>query len=129
MKNKTTAAILAFFLGGLGVHRFYLGDNGLGLLYLLTCWTLIPACIAFFETFYFLLMNEQAFNRRYNMQAAGYFPAQQPQQMGQNVTVNLAGQAGGVDIADQLGKLNELRVAGAITDAEFNAQKHKLLSA
>ena len=27
MKDKTTAAILAFFLGGLGAHKFYLGKK------------------------------------------------------------------------------------------------------
>jgi TM2 domain-containing membrane protein YozV len=30
-KSKTTAALLCFFLGGLGIHRFYLGYNGLGI--------------------------------------------------------------------------------------------------
>lgn len=34
-KSKGTAALLAFFLGGLGVHRFYLGHNGIGVAQLL----------------------------------------------------------------------------------------------
>lgn len=29
-KSRTVASILGFFLGGLGVHRFYLGNIGLG---------------------------------------------------------------------------------------------------
>lgn len=36
MKNKTTAALLCFFLGCLGVHRFYVGKVGTGILWLLT---------------------------------------------------------------------------------------------
>lgn len=35
-KSRTVAAILAFFLGGLGVHRFYVGSVGMGLLWLFT---------------------------------------------------------------------------------------------
>lgn len=30
-KSKTTAALLAFFLGGFGVHNFYMGQKGRGL--------------------------------------------------------------------------------------------------
>ena len=32
-KVRTTAAILALVLGGLGVHKFYLGEMGKGILY------------------------------------------------------------------------------------------------
>lgn len=43
MKSKTTAIVLCFFLGGFGIHRFYLGQTGLGILYLIFFWTFIPA--------------------------------------------------------------------------------------
>jgi TM2 domain-containing membrane protein YozV len=65
-KDKSTAAILAFLLGGLGAHHFYLGNILLGILYLLFCWTLIPAVAAFIEMIIFLTMSDQAFNERYN---------------------------------------------------------------
>jgi len=50
-KNPTTAVLLALFLGGLGIHKFYLNNVGLGIVYLLFCWTYIPAIIAFIEAF------------------------------------------------------------------------------
>ena len=35
-KSKGTTALLCFFLGGLGVHRFYVGKIGTGVLWFFT---------------------------------------------------------------------------------------------
>jgi TM2 domain-containing membrane protein YozV len=35
-KSKSTTAVLCFFLGYLGVHRFYTGHTGTGVIQLLT---------------------------------------------------------------------------------------------
>ena len=35
-KSKNTALLLCFFLGALGIHQFYVGKTGKGILYLLT---------------------------------------------------------------------------------------------
>ncbi len=47
--SKTAYCLLAFFLGGIGIHKFYSGRIAAGILYLLFCWTGIPAFIAFIE--------------------------------------------------------------------------------
>ena len=65
MKNKTTAALLAFFFGGLGIHKFYMGKIGTGFLYLLFCWTGIPAFIAFIEFIIYISCTDKEFNERY----------------------------------------------------------------
>lgn len=36
-KDKTTAIILCFFLGGIGIHNFYLGETKKGVLKIVTC--------------------------------------------------------------------------------------------
>ncbi len=36
-KSKGTAAVLCFFFGWLGIHRFYVGKIGTGILWMLTC--------------------------------------------------------------------------------------------
>lgn len=41
-KSRATAALLCFFLGGLGIHRFYTGQTGLGLALLLQTLILVP---------------------------------------------------------------------------------------
>lgn len=64
-KSRIATALLAFFVGGFGVHKFYLGQVGLGILYLLFFWTLIPALIAFIEFIIFLTMSDEVFNKKY----------------------------------------------------------------
>lgn len=65
-KSRIVAAILAFFLGGFGIHKFYLGRVGQGILYLLFCWTSIPSIIAFIEFIIYLCGSEEAFDQKYN---------------------------------------------------------------
>ena len=65
-KNKLAAALLAIFLGGLGIHKFYLRKVGMGILYLIFCWTGIPAIIGFIEGIYYLCFSDQTFNDKYN---------------------------------------------------------------
>lgn len=64
-KNKTVAALLAIFLGGLGIHKFYLQKTCIGLIYLLLCWTFIPAIVGFIEGIILLVMDENSFTQKY----------------------------------------------------------------
>ena len=48
-KSRLCAALLAFFLGGIGIHRFYMGKTTSGIFMLLFCWTFIQAIIAFVD--------------------------------------------------------------------------------
>ncbi|AZS50245.1 NINE protein [Entomomonas moraniae] len=65
-KSRIAAALLAFFLGGFGIHKFYLGQVGLGFLYLIFCWTGIPAIVAFIEFIIYLCMSDETFDAKYN---------------------------------------------------------------
>jgi TM2 domain-containing membrane protein YozV len=65
-RNRTSAALFAFFLGGIGAHKFYLGQAGLGILYLLFCWTFIPAIVGLIEGVVYLSMSDASFAARYN---------------------------------------------------------------
>ena len=65
VKSKVVAAVLAFLLGGLGVHKFYMGQIGAGVLYLLFCWTYIPCLIAFIEGIMYLCTSDDDFERKY----------------------------------------------------------------
>jgi|JI6StandDraft_1071083.scaffolds.fasta_scaffold01728_7 TM2 domain-containing membrane protein YozV len=187
MKDKNTAAVLAFFFGGVGAHKFYLGQTGAGIVYLAFAWTLIPFFIAFVEFIVLALMDRDEFNRRFNGShtlgaspvivnmlppGPGYYPQHQPPGPGmypqqgypqpgmypqqgypQPGMYPQPGVYPGhppangypyppgtgpypqgpmhpptqVDIVARLEKLNELRIAGLLTDDEFAQQKARVL--
>ncbi len=64
-KGKTTSGVLAILVGGLGVHRFYLGQWW-GIFYLLFFWTWIPGLIAIIEGIVFLCSNQEQWDNKYN---------------------------------------------------------------
>jgi len=67
VKSKVVAGVLAILLGGLGVHKFYLGKLGQGVLYLLFSWTGIPSIIGLIEGILYLFKSDEEFNREYNV--------------------------------------------------------------
>ena len=64
-RSRLVAAGLAFFLGGLGFHKFYLGKLGMGIVYLLFCWTFVPMIAGFLECISYLIMTDEQFGERY----------------------------------------------------------------
>ena len=64
-KSKLAAALFALLLGGLGVHKFYLGQIVWGVIYIVFCWTFIPAIIGLIEGILLLVMSDQDFNIKY----------------------------------------------------------------
>jgi TM2 domain-containing membrane protein YozV len=68
-RNKVVAALLAFFLGTLGVHRFYLGRTGSGIVMLVLSITVIGLLVsvpwALIDSIRLLVMGDREFARRY----------------------------------------------------------------
>ncbi|MEL6945489.1 MAG: NINE protein [Bacteroidota bacterium] len=65
-KDKNVAAVLAFFLGTFGVHRFYLGQIWLGILHCIFMFTGIPTIIGFIDAMVFFSMDQDRFEGKYN---------------------------------------------------------------
>jgi tetratricopeptide (TPR) repeat protein len=66
MKDKNVAGILALFLGWLGFHRFYLGQTGLGIVYLIFCWFPLMWLIALIDAISLFAMAQDKFEMKYN---------------------------------------------------------------
>lgn len=110
MKDKTVAILLCFFMGAFGVHKFYLGQNVWGVLYLIFFWTFIPGIVAFFEFFILIFMSESEFNRQFNYST-------------------LANNASGSvkDATESLSELKKLYDQGIITAEEYEEKRKKIL--
>lgn len=66
MKKKSVAILLSFFFGWFGAHKFYLGQIGWGVVYLVLCWTYVPLIVSFIEFLMFVFMSDEKFNEKFN---------------------------------------------------------------
>lgn len=66
MKDKNIAAVLAFFLGTFGIHRFYLGQIYLGIIYCFLAMTGISAVLGFIDAIILFSMPQEKFDGKYN---------------------------------------------------------------
>lgn len=71
-RNRFLAALLAFILGPLGIHRFYLGRVGTGILMLVLSCTVIGLFLtvpwAIIDFIRYLVMSDREFAGRYQRQ-------------------------------------------------------------
>lgn len=70
-KDEVVGVLLALFLGTFGAHHFYLRRPGLGVLYIVFCWTGIPTIVSLVECFF---MPGRV--RQFNLALATYFASQ-----------------------------------------------------
>lgn len=64
-KSRGIAIILAIFFGSFGIHRFYLGRNVSGIIYLIFFWTGIPLIFGLLEAIELVGMGENSFKKKY----------------------------------------------------------------
>ena len=97
-RDEVVGILLALFLGGFGIHHFYLRRTGLGILYACFCWTPFPWVLGFIECF-FMPGRVREFNA---IQAAGIAAAL-------GITMPAYGDRHGNDLIDNRLGLERLR--------------------
>ena len=61
ISRRIATALFAILLGTFGVHKFYLGKIGMGILYLLFFWTGIPTLVGIIEGIIYLTKSDDVF--------------------------------------------------------------------
>jgi TM2 domain-containing membrane protein YozV len=68
-RNKYIAALIAFFLGPFGIHRFYLGRTGSGIAMVILSCTIVGFLVTvpwgFIDMIRYLIMSDREFAERY----------------------------------------------------------------
>ncbi len=67
VKSKIAAGILAILFGCFGIHKFYLGKIGQGILCILFCWTGIPALIGLIQGIIYLCTDDYTFQLKHHV--------------------------------------------------------------
>jgi TM2 domain-containing membrane protein YozV len=156
MKDKTTALLLWLFLGIFGAHKFYLGKNVIGIIYLFTGgiffigWIIdifsLYTQVDLYNTLYGRMLgshqnnnhnsniNNIVVNVPYPPQAPYAPPAQTPPSYSSQVYSQPLQTPAAIPspmqlaTTEQIIKLGELKDRGLITEQEFQIQKNRLLA-
>ena len=123
------ALLLCFFFGWLGVHRFYVGKIGTGLLLMFSSAILI----GFFWAFIDLIMIACAAFRDKEGRKIDYSSSAGVSNVSHTVVDTSAGNSSSdkkfdVHVATELKELSSLKKEGILTEAEFNKKKKQLLN-
>lgn len=65
-KSKIVAGLFGILLGGIGVHHFYMGNTGLGIVDILFCWTGIPGILGLINGIIYMTESDDKFESRLN---------------------------------------------------------------
>ena len=76
-KSKVTAGLLALFLGGLGVHKFYLGYTGAGIVHIILTIIIIGIpvnwVVNLIEGIVYLTKSDEDFHQTYVVNKKSFF--------------------------------------------------------
>lgn len=120
-KSAGVAYLLWFFTGGVGGHRFYLGRTGSAVGQLCLCLIGIVTAVAIIG---FFLLAALGIWLLIDLFTLGGMVSEQNNKLMQRLS---AGAVQRTDPVDELSKYAKLREQGAITDAEFEAHKRRLI--
>ena len=115
-KNRQIAIVLAFASVAVpvaGFHKFYLGQPGWGLVYLLLSWTPIPHVASAIEAVWYLTQDNTQFQDSLNAIAP---------------TTGALRQVNSVaTVAESIRELDKLRADGLISEYEFEQKRRQYL--
>lgn len=121
MRNRTAALLICLFGGAIGLHKFYVGRNVEGIIYLIFSWILIPSLIAFFEFLGLCFMSDREFDARFNyytgqdtIDRSSSYPVVPPSRSTKEATSTLY-------------ELKKLYEDGIITAEEYEVKRRKML--
>ena len=123
-KDWLTTLLFSIFLGGLGIHRFYVGKIGTGILWLLT-----GGCLGIGALVDIIMIATENFTDEYNRLVV-QDSHKNPNYAYSSASSSTSGatKSSRDDVLDQIEKLAKLRDSGAITQEEYEAKKAILMA-